>query len=239
MVGHSLTDSTFKEPISLGGDGFFSFSITISTMTSEITPFEPDLESDDGQAYPWAPQPGETSLGFYYFGVYRDLGPRRTVAAAARQLGVVPETLRALSSRYSWVDRSLAFDAWLDARAVEELARGRTKMRQEHADIAVLAREKILKRLRTMDPNEMGARDLATWMDLSVKIERQARGEADKKIEISGEVNVIEQLDSDARRGLMADALAVLNERLGIGQLEAYVEAEIVEEEDETDGGPE
>ncbi len=204
-----------------------------------ITPFEPDHEDDSGQAFPWAPQPGETALGFHYFTIYRGLGPRRTVAAAARELKVVPETLRALSSRYSWVDRSLAFDAYLDARAVEELAQGRTKMRQEHADIAVLARRKIMDRLQKMNPDEMGARDLATWLDLSVKIERQARGEADKKIEVTGEINVIEQLDADARRGLMADALAVLNERLGIGQLEAYVEAEIVEEEDETDGGPE
>ncbi len=113
-------------------------------MTSEITPFEPDLESDDGQAFPWAPQPGETSLGFHYFGIYRDLGPRRTVAAAARELKCAAETLRALSAKFSWVDRALAFDAWLDARAVEELARGRTQMKQEHADIAILARKKNL-----------------------------------------------------------------------------------------------
>lgn len=204
-----------------------------------ITPFDVDDEDDSGQAFPWALQPGETSLGFHYFTIYRDLGPRRTVAAAARELKVAPETLRALSAKFSWVDRCLAFDAYLDQRAVEELARGRTKMRQEHADIAVLAREKILARLKTMNPEEMGARDVATWMDLSVKIERQARGEADKKIEVSGEVNVIEQLDADARRSLMAEALAVLNERLGIGAADeieqAYEDAEVVEDED--DGG--
>lgn len=205
---------------------------------SEIqTPFEPDHEDDSGRAYPWAPQPGETSLGFHYFTSYRDLGARRTIAATARALKCTPETLRALSARYSWVDRALAFDAYLDARAVEELARGRTTMRQEHTDIAVLAREKILARLKTMNPMEMGARDMAAWLDLSVKIERQARGEADKKIEISGEVNVVEQLDADSRRSLMAEALAVLNERLGIpAELEAYVDADVVEEGD--DGGP-
>lgn len=205
---------------------------------SDVTPFEPDHEDDSGQAFPWAPQPGETSLGFHYFTIYRSLGPRRTVAAAARELKCTPETLRALSAKYGWVDRCLAYDAYLDARAVEELARGRTQMRQEHADIAVLARKKILARLQTMNPDEMGARDLAAMLDLSVKIERQARGEADKKIEISGEVNIVEQLDADSRRSLMAEALAVLNERLGVPpalELEQYVEAEIVED---GDGGP-
>ncbi len=205
-----------------------------------ITPFEPDHESDDGRVFPWAPQPGETHLGFHLFTVYRDLpAGKRSISAAARTSGRSPDTLRALSARYNWVDRALSFDAYLDQRAVESLARGRTAMRQEHTDIAIMARQKILARLKTMDPDELGARDLATWLDLSVKIERQARGEADKKIEISGEVSIVESLPTDERRSLMEEARRVLAERLGLGvadELEAFVEAEVLED---GDGGQE
>ncbi len=203
----------------------------------ERSPFDVDDQDDSGRPHPWAPQPGETDLGFHLFCLYRDLPPgKRSIAALARESGKSREVLRALSAKFSFEERALSFDAYLDARAVEELARGRTKMKQEHADIAILARKKILSRLQTMDPLEMGARDLAAWLDLSVKIERQARGEADRKVEVSGEVSMVEKLDAASRRSLMAEALAVLNERLGVPaplELEAYEDAEIVEDDDD------
>lgn len=209
-------------------------------MNQEIepTPFDVEVEDDSGQEYPWAPQPGETALGFQYFCVYRDLGARRSVAAAARAVGRDASILRQLSAKFSWPDRALAYDAWLDRKAVEELARGRTKMRAEHAGIAELAREKILARLKTLDPEELGARDLATWLDLSVKIERQARGEPDKVTRHEHEVNVVDQLDAEGRRSLMAEAMAVLQERMGSGLQTDELEASIIEaEEVEDDGG--
>lgn len=199
---------------------------------SDVTPFEPEHEDDSGRAFPWAPQPGETSLGFQSFATYRDAGPKRTIASVARQLGRDAGTLRMLSAKYSWVDRALAFDAYLDKRSVEELARGRTQMRQEHADVAVLARTKILTRLKSMNPDELSVRDLAAWLELAVKLERQARGEPDKTVSVSGEVNVVEALGASERRSLMEQALSVLSERLGVTQpvLEGIVEAELVED---------
>jgi hypothetical protein len=201
---------------------------------SDVTPFEPEHEDDNGQAYPWGPQPGETAMGFQAFCTYRDLpAGKRTIAAVGRQLGRDPSVLRALSAKFNWVDRAFAFDTWLDRKATEELARGRTTMLQEHADVAVLARSKILTRLKTLDPNDLSVRDLAAWLELSVKIERQARGEPDKKIDVSGEISIVEGLPADERRSLMADALKALSERLGVGQeVENYIEAEIVEDDD-------
>lgn len=198
----------------------------------DVTPFEPEHEDDAGRTYPWAPQPGETAMGFQAFACYRDMPPgKRSIAAVARQLGRDASVLRALSAKFSWVDRAFAFDAWLDKKAVEDLARGRTAMRQEHADVAVLARQKILTRLKNLHPDELSVRDLAAWLDLSVKLERQARGEPDRKIEVSGEINVVESLPAEERRNLMMDALKVLNERLGVpAEIEGYEDAEIVED---------
>lgn len=199
------------------------------------SPFELDWEDDSGQIYPWGPQEGETSLAFHYFATYRDLGPTRTVSAAAKALGKEATFLRQLSAKFAWVDRCQAFDAFLDRASVAALVRGRTQMRQRHADAAELAYDKIFKRLQTLDPDEMSVRDLATWLDLSAKIERQARGEADRTLKIEGEINVVDQLGTAERRSLMEQARAVLNQRLGIRdepELEAYVEAEVVEDPD-------
>lgn len=202
----------------------------------EPTPFDVEHEDDSGRAFPWAPQKGETSAGFQAFAAYRDQSPsKRSIAATARALGRDASVLRALSAKFNWVDRALAFDAWLDARAVEELARGRTLMRQEHAEVAVMARGKIMARLKKLDPDEMSVRDLAAMLDLSVKLERQARGEPDRKVEVSGEINVVDTLSADERRNLMSEALAVLNERLGVRpamELDQYEDADIVEDED-------
>lgn len=203
----------------------------------EQSPFDVDFEDDSGQEYPWAPQPGETSLGFQAFTTYRDLGPKRSIAQVGRELGRDASILRQLSAKFNWVDRSLAFDAWLDRKSVEELARGRTQMRTEHVDLAVMARRKIAERFRNLDPNEMSVRDLAIWMDLCVKIERQGRGEPDKTVEVKGEINIIENLDAHARRNLMAEAQRVLAERLGnnvTAALEASIlDADEVEEDDD------
>lgn len=192
-----------------------------------------DVYADDGRAFPWAPQPDETALAYASFCVYRDLGPKRTVAQAGRECGRDASTLRDLSARHSWVERAFAYDTWLDNRAVEELAHGRIAMRKAHVGIAEMAREKILARLEMMKPEEMSVRDLAVWLDLSVKIERQARGEADKTVRVEGSIDVNE-LGTDQRRALMAEALQVLNERLGVAdaarEVEGYMEGEVIED---------
>lgn len=201
-------------------------------MDSELTPFDPDLEDDLGRGYPWGPQSGETSLGFGYFCQYRDLGPQRSIAALARELGRDSSTLRAMSAKFAWPDRAFAFDAWLDKRSLEDLARGRTQMREEHAEVAILARQKLTARLRTLNPDEMSVRDVATFLELSIKLERQARGEADKVVQVQGEVSIVEGLGSAERRALMVEAMRVLAERTGtdLSQLEGVVDAEVVED---------
>lgn len=200
-------------------------------MTELIpSPFETDWEDDSGRVYPWGPQPGENSLAFHYFATYRDLGPKRTVAAAAKSLGKDAHFLRQLSAKNSWVDRSLAFDAFLDRASVEALVRGRTTMRERHAEIAEVALDKVVSRLRNMDPNEMSVRDCATWADLAIKVARQARGEADKTLKIEGQIDVVDQLPTDQRRMLMEQARAVLSSRLGISEIEAYVDAEVIDD---------
>lgn len=199
-----------------------------------MTGTEIELIDDSGEDFPWSPQPGETAIAYASFNAYRSQGPKRSIAATARETGRDASTLRALSSRFSWVERAVAFDAYLENREIEELAQGRVAMRKAHVNLAEIAREKILARLESLDPGEMTVRDLAVWLDLSVKIERQARGEADRTIRVEGEINVA-GMNAEQRRQLMAEALEVLNHRLGVTEhnreVTAYLDGEVVEDE--------
>lgn len=204
----------------------------------EPSPFDDgDWFNDDGSLYPWGPQADETGLAYHYFSVFLRLGPGRTIAAAAREAGRSRDFFRELSPRYSWVDRAQAFDMHVERRATEELVRGRVKMREQHLEIAELAKAKIVARLKNLDPDEMSVRDLATWADLAVKIERQSRGEADKTLEVRGQIDVVDQLSTQERRALMEQARRVLNSRLGVKEIEA--DDGIIDAEEVPDGGQE
>lgn len=88
---------------------------------------------------PWSIQPDEPSMAFNTFAKYRDLGPRRTVFAVAREhiMANEPEfemmskadqdkRVHSLASHYysdskqwEWVARARAYDAYMDAERVE------------------------------------------------------------------------------------------------------------------------
>src|SRR5260370_12112867 len=85
---------------------------------------------------PWEQQPEETPRAYGAFCVYRDLGPRRTLAAAAaaffERTGDAPERqVDKWSSAHRWVERAAAWDRHLDAegRAAQETARREMRRR--------------------------------------------------------------------------------------------------------------
>ena len=207
------------------------------SASTELEPFDDGSEyEDDGTPRPWSVQPGEDALAFAYFVTYRNMNPvDRSAAAVSRALDVKVSIIRELAAKFSWSERALSYDAYVDNKASEELARGRIQMKKQHIEIAEIAKAKILEGLTKIRADEMSARDLATWYDLAVKVERQARGEPDKVTHIEGELSVIDNLDTAARRALMAEAMNALAERLGPAQpaLEGIVDADVVSEDGE------
>ena len=77
---------------------------------------------------PWERQPGETDKAYAAFRLYRDQHPsNRTMEAAREALGKASGYLRVLeewSSRYAWVERVKAYDAWVDTIRRDERERG-------------------------------------------------------------------------------------------------------------------
>jgi hypothetical protein len=75
---------------------------------------------------PWHRLPKESGIAYERFVIFRDLGPTRTIAAAARAVGKCPSLLYRWADRHQWWDRVLTFDL-AQQRDQEMNARHRTQ----------------------------------------------------------------------------------------------------------------
>ncbi|MCL6611189.1 MAG: hypothetical protein K6T66_06590 [Peptococcaceae bacterium] len=127
----------------------------------------------------WERQPGESSKAYAAFCVYRDLGPERSLEKALQNLSKkrAKWQLWQWSSKYNWVARCQAYDDYIERRKREEKERAILEMAERHARLAVAFQQKVVERLRELNPAELEPRDLSKWLDIAVKVERLARGE--------------------------------------------------------------
>jgi hypothetical protein len=142
---------------------------------------------------PWEQQPGESARAFGAFCVYRDLGPRRTLRAAAaayyrRTSGTLERQVDKWSSAFRWIERASAWDRHLDdeARQAQEVAH--REMAQRHVREARALQAKALERLRTILPEELSPADVLRYFVEAVKLERLALGEPEtvQRQEVTG-----------------------------------------------------
>lgn len=127
----------------------------------------------------WERQPGESSKAYAAFCVYRDLGPERSLEKARKNLGKtrVRRCLEEWSAKYNWVVRAQAYDDYIERKKREEKERAILEMAERHAKIAVAFQQKVVERLRGLDPDQLSPSDLAKWLDVATKLERMSRGE--------------------------------------------------------------
>lgn len=118
----------------------------------------------------------ESPRAFEAFAIYRDMGPARHLDAVATKVDKNLSLIRRWSSDYSWVTRARAWDAENDRVKRDAQTKVVQEMSERHAKIAVGFQNKVIQRLQNLDPDELSARELAQWLDISVKIERLSRG---------------------------------------------------------------
>ena len=133
---------------------------------------------------PWEQQTGESSRAFGAFCVYRDLGPRRSLRAAAaafygRTAAATERQVDKWSRTFSWVERACAWDRHLDAEARRAQEEARREMVERHVREARALQGKALERLRALCPEELGPADLLRYIVEAAKLERLALGEPD------------------------------------------------------------
>ena len=152
---------------------------------------------------PWGKQKGESRQAFEAFVCYRDMGPDRSQEKVAEKLGKSTQLMSRWSSRWNWVERAGMWDEELDRRNREEQIKARKDMAERHIREAQLFQQKVLERLREINPSELSPKDMATWFDIAVKVERLSRGEATEnmKQDVNGQVEV----KNDIAKRIVAD----------------------------------
>lgn len=139
----------------------------------------------------WERQRGESQKAFEAFAIYRDMGPTRSLLKVTQKLTKSETLIKRWSSKWNWVDRIQLYDAEMDRQQLLQQEEERKQMAERHAKQALLFQNKIIERLRTIDPNRLTPADLIRWFEVAVKVERQARGESDKhEIEHKGQVKL-------------------------------------------------
>ena len=153
---------------------------------------------------PWERQSSDTPKSWAAFGVYRDLGPSRTLAAAAAELNRSVALLADWSRAYSWVARAAAWDGEQDRLRTVAMQREVIAMAQRHARQAQRAQdagmvpidalmEKIteagglenVKNLRIPELIKL-SQDAIRSLPASMQAERLARGEPTEIVQQQG-----------------------------------------------------
>lgn len=134
---------------------------------------------------PWERQKGESQQSFAAFAIYRDMGDNRSLQRVSQQVAKRLQLMKRWSERDNWVARVDEWDAENDRIKRAAHTRAIVEMSERHAKLAVSVLNKVVSRLigdkannvMPIDPASLNARDLATLLDIGVKVERLSRGE--------------------------------------------------------------
>jgi phage FluMu gp28-like protein len=149
------------------------------------------MSNEEKQA--WDRQPRETSRAYELFCVYRDLGSERSLTKTKTITKGSPSLrrLKALSTSWNWVERCKKYDDYLEYQDRLQQEKERREMHKRHAKIAVLGQNIVVREMESLlakaqKDGRMTASDVARLMDVTVKVERLARGEPTDSHEVSG-----------------------------------------------------
>lgn len=176
----------------------------------KVEPFEPE--------HPWERQPEEPDTSWDSFVTYRDMGPaRRTIAGAGKVLGKSRQTLELMSSKWDWVARCAAHDAWVDRETKLAEIEGLRDMKRRHVELAMELQEAAALGLKKLiaaqkalnddpDAEPLNPRAIRELAELGAKLERLTRGEPDAiavaRVE-SGPVQDYSRLSAEQLRTLI------------------------------------
>lgn len=149
----------------------------------------------------WARIKYENSKAFALFCIYRDFGPTRTLERVHQKYiensseTISLRQIASYSSKNNWVERSEAYDDYLEEKTRLSNEEEIEKMNKRHAEDAKTIQDKALDDLSNVDysteyqASPEGRRMAAarTWK-IGVDAERLARGVATEKVEQSGTI---------------------------------------------------
>lgn len=136
----------------------------------------------------WERQAGESERMFARFEIYLRQGRSRSTRRTAEEVGKSASYVQNLGNKFLWFQRARAWDQEQDRIFLEEMAEERKRMVRDHLKLSRAMMAKVAVRLKTLDPEELSPRDLATWSRELTSIQRAAVGVPDKTVAIEGTV---------------------------------------------------
>lgn len=153
---------------------------------------------------------------FAAFVAYRDLGPDRSGAKAAKALGKSTRTLDRWTSRHRWVERALAWDEHLDDKACEAAESEVEERTRRHLEYCRKMQAIGMARLEAIDEDDptddVETDEARRLLDTAIKLERLIAGEADSRtdhilvdsaLEQMAKVLAAEVTDPETRKRLL------------------------------------
>ncbi len=142
----------------------------------------------------WYRQKNETKKAYGYFCVFRDAGIERSLEYVCKVFKFSATYAYELAKKYSWYDRALAYDDYLEDLKLKKQEKAIEEMNERHIKIAMSLQEKIIQKLDKIDLEKLSNRDLINWFQIASQVERIARGSYSEKKKIDIEtVNISEE----------------------------------------------
>jgi hypothetical protein len=142
--------------------------------------------------HPWDRQMKESTRAYADFCAYLAMGPGRTVDGAARAVGKNVHTVRGTATRHKWVERSMAYESDVLAKAQAKQVDEYVDMVKRHMNAAKLLQAVGGKALSERfhryekDPNaaaRMPTTSARQCLVDGIRLERTVRGEPDSVTE--------------------------------------------------------
>jgi hypothetical protein len=183
------------------------------------------------EKHDWDRLPRETSRSYELFCVYRNLGPERSLAKARESAEGIPSVarLKVLSRKWNWVERCQQYDDYLEYQDRLRQEKERRQMHERHARVALLGMNVAVKGLESLltkvqnGEQAVAPADLTRLVDVSVKVERLARGEPTEiqKSEHAGTLDIEARYRAMTPEERRAEIVRILRDELGKAQEEA------------------
>ena len=148
----------------------------------------------DEQKHEWDRLTGESSKAYAHFCLYRDMGVGRSLRQMEKLDGCTSQLRQLMrwSSRWRWVERCQQYDDYAERQLRVQQEKDRLEMHKRHAKIAVLGQNIAVKAMEALlgkvqsGKQAVAPADVTRLVDVSVKVERLARGEPTDSHEVMG-----------------------------------------------------
>ena len=172
---------------------------------------------------PWEQQPDESDEAYQAFIIFRDAGKNRSVDFVAKSRNCNQSLIYRWRMKFNWHERARLWDRELDNDYRQGLANEKIKASKETIELGRAIRGKAAEALNKLidDKIIIDKKEIPTWAELGVRLERLALGDSNININTNDETRTGLDIDAIIRNPKALKAALELDEALGQGEAQS------------------